>query len=72
MTFKQLGKDDRTYVNKFGIVFIPLVATGDIRVACNIDSDTSLELIKPVRELSSLFISPEKVDYVGLYQHVFV
>ncbi len=67
MTFDQILKEGKPYINRFGIVFTSL-PKDKISVAYYIDSKTKVELIKPAQILLALFNSPDKVDFMVLYK----
>jgi hypothetical protein len=71
MTFDKIKNNGAMYVNKFGLVFIPFTNADTISISYNIDSDARLEIIKPVGQLSALFKSPDRVDYIKLYHMLY-
>lgn len=67
MTFDRIQREGITYVNKFGIVFTPVRQLDRVMVSYNIDSAKSLGIIEAAATLTSLFRSPDKIDFMKLF-----
>ena len=62
MTFEQIEKEGKSYVNKFGITFRPVLDTGKWTVSYDTEDIINIELMEPIKELKRLLKNPDKVD----------
>ena len=69
MTFDQIEKGGRTYINKFGIIFTPMLSNDKWMVSYD-DGEgiLNVEFMEPIKELKALLKNPDKVDVLVLYK----